>query len=29
MTEAMMIRSIPEEPTWGKGIYKYLSPEGE
>ena len=20
---------IPEEPTWGKGIYKYLDPEGE
>ena len=29
VTEAMILRSIPEEPTWGKGIYKYLSPEGE
>ena len=29
MTEAARIASIPKEPTWGKGIYKYLSPEGE
>ena len=29
MTEAARIALIPNEPTWGKGIYKYLSPEGE
>ena len=29
MTEAARIASIPMEPTWGKGIYKYLSPDGD
>ncbi|MEO5653173.1 MAG: hypothetical protein ABIN79_15625, partial [Marmoricola sp.] len=27
--EARMMSSIPEQPTFGKGIYKYLSPYGE
>ncbi len=29
VTEAMRLASIPQQVTWGKGIYKYLSPEGE
>jgi hypothetical protein len=29
VTEAARIASIPEEPTWGKGIYKYLGPDGD
>lgn len=29
MTERMWLRSIPKEITWGKGIYKYVTPEGE
>jgi phosphatidylserine/phosphatidylglycerophosphate/cardiolipin synthase-like enzyme len=29
MTEAARIASIPQEPTWGKGIYKYLGPDGD
>ena len=29
MTEAQRIALIPAEPTWGRGIYKYLSPAGE
>ena len=29
MTEAQRIAQIPSEPTWGRGIYKYLSPSGE
>ncbi len=29
MAERLWLRSIPNEPTWGKGIYKYLTPEGE
>ncbi len=26
--EARMMSNIPKQPTWGKGIYKYLSPYG-
>jgi phosphatidylserine/phosphatidylglycerophosphate/cardiolipin synthase-like enzyme len=29
MTEAQRIALIPEEPTWGKGIYKYMTAGGE
>ena len=29
MAERLWLRSIPKEITWGKGIYKNLSPEGE
>ncbi len=29
MTEAARIALIPEEPTWGKGIYKFLGPDGD
>jgi phosphatidylserine/phosphatidylglycerophosphate/cardiolipin synthase-like enzyme len=29
MTEAARIASIPMEPTWHKGIYKYLGPDGD
>jgi PLD-like domain len=29
MTEKMWLQSIPKKITWGKGIYKYVSPEGE
>jgi hypothetical protein len=29
MTEAQRIASIPMEPTWGKGIYKYVGPDGD
>ncbi len=26
---ARALNAIPEQPTWGRGMYKYLSPEGE
>lgn len=26
---ARVLASIPEQPTWGKGEYKYLTPEGD
>ena len=29
MAERTWLRQIPMEPTWGKGIYKYLTPEGD
>ena len=29
MTEQMWLKSIPTKITWGKGIYKYMTPEGE
>jgi phosphatidylserine/phosphatidylglycerophosphate/cardiolipin synthase-like enzyme len=29
MTEAQRIALVPEEPTWGRGIYKHLTPYGE
>ncbi len=29
VAERLWLMNIPQEPTWGKGIYKYLTPEGE
>jgi phosphatidylserine/phosphatidylglycerophosphate/cardiolipin synthase-like enzyme len=27
--ERTWLMNMPKEPTWGKGVYKYLTPEGE